>query len=270
MRKDAITNLQIRPESSVDPSTVFGVFKGFLSRAYRICNEGKVDSEVEFLVNIFVEHGYDRSKLEEIAKVFKDKTMTEHQDEILEVQAAHQDGVIEGESLQRDEESLPVVKIPWIPRIGPKLRAAFKKHHVKVVFTAGPNLKDLLCQHKSPLPKNSQPGIYKLECNCSSIYIGETKKKIQTRISQHERDIFHGKWQMSGASEHAKVCKQGFKFEEASTLNVEPFYTQRKIREAVEIRAQRRSRIPVLNRDSGSYLKTTQWDVILARADVNS
>ena len=106
-----------------------------------------------------------QKKKEKISKSLsrgKEKTMTEHRDEMLEVQAAHQDGVIEGEPLRRDEESLPVVKIPWIPIIGPKLRAAFKKHHVKVVFTAGPNLKDLLCQHKSPLPKNSQPGIYKL------------------------------------------------------------------------------------------------------------
>ena len=37
-RKEAITNLQISPTSSVDPSTVIGVFKGFLTRAHRICS----------------------------------------------------------------------------------------------------------------------------------------------------------------------------------------------------------------------------------------
>ena len=79
---------------------------------------------------------------------------------------------------------------------------------------------------------------------------------------------------MSGASEHAKVCQQGFRFQDATTLSVERFYFQRKIREAVEIRAQRRTVVPVLNRDSGSFLKTNQWDVLLAevagRSDVRS
>ena len=74
---------------------------------------------------------------------------------------------------------------------------------------------------------------------------------------------------MSGASEHAETCAQGFKFDEASTVSVEAFYFDRKIREAVEIRAGRRSSAKMLNRDSGSYMKTDQWDVLLARVDVN-
>ena len=37
-RKDAITNLMIKPNSSVDPNMYKGVFKGFLARAVRICS----------------------------------------------------------------------------------------------------------------------------------------------------------------------------------------------------------------------------------------
>ena len=36
-RKGAITNLQIHPGSCVDPTIILGVFKGFLTRANRIC-----------------------------------------------------------------------------------------------------------------------------------------------------------------------------------------------------------------------------------------
>ena len=256
-RKEAITNLQIRPESSVNPSTVYGVFKGFVTRAFRICSVSTIQDEVEFLINMFCEHGYSRSKLEKIAEDFKTAVATE------------EDEGPDDRADQQDEEKIPIVKLPWIPRIGPKLRASFRKHNVKVVFTSGPSLKDMLCQHKCPLPKNSQPGVYRLECNCGSAYIGETKKKVSTRIGQHEQDIFKGRWRMSGASEHAETCAQGFKFDEASTVSVEAFYFDRKIREAVEIRAGRRSSAKMLNRDSGSYMKTDQWDVLLARVDVN-
>ena len=70
---------------------------------------------------------------------------------------------------------------------------------------------------------------------------------------------------MSGAAEYAKSCNQGFKFESAKTLRIEQQYMERKVREAVEIRRHRRSGTTVVNRDSGSYLKTNQWDVLLAR-----
>ena len=247
-RKEAITNLQILPNSSVDPSTVVGVFKGFLTRAHRICSTSRLHEEIRFLINMFVENGYERRRFEEISKCF---TLSK---------------VVQSENLsETDQQTTPIVKLPWIPKIGSKLRKAYKKHGVRVVFTSGPNLKDILSQHKCPLPKNSQPGVYKLECNCSVAYIGETKNRVSTRVRQHQKDVFHGRWSMSGAAEHAKVCSQGFKFDSASTLSVEHRYLERKVREAVEIRKSRRSSTTVVNRDSGNYMKTNQWDVLLAR-----
>ena len=51
-------------------------------------------------------------------------------------------------------------------------------------------------------------------------------------------------------------CSQRFKFEEATTMSVEETFHSRKVREAVEIRMRRRKDAKVVNRDSGSYLKT--------------
>ena len=53
-------------------------------------------------------------------------------------------------------------------------------------------------------------------------------------------------------------------------MSVEETFHSRKVREAVEIRTRRRRDAKVVNRDSGSYLKTSQWDVLLSRvSDVN-
>ena len=70
-----------------------------------------------------------------------------------------------------------VVKRPWIPIIGPKLRQAFKKKNIKTIFTSGPNLKSLLCRNNTKLLHNSYPAVYELKCTCDSAYFGETKKK---------------------------------------------------------------------------------------------
>ena len=53
------------------------------------------------------------------------------------------------------EDINKVVKLPWIPIIGPKLRQAFKKKTIKTIFTSGPNLKLLLCRNKTKLLPSS-------------------------------------------------------------------------------------------------------------------
>ena len=119
-----------------------------------------------------------------------------------------------------------------------------------------------MCDHKSKLPKNSLPGVYQIPCKCGTSYVGETKKKISTRLTEHERDIFHGRWNKTGASEHAEHCQQGFEWDSSETLTVEPNWRARKIREALFIRQKLRKNIDLVNRDTGN-LNTRQWDPIL-------
>ena len=157
------------------------------------------------------------------------------------------------------------MRLPWIPRISPRIRKILRKHGVKTVFTSGRSLSDLLCNHKSELPKNSYPGVYQLKCQCNAYYIGETKKRICTRISEHERNVFKGEWKQSGATEHAKNCPSHFEWDEAATLAIEPNYRRRKIRESLEIRRAKRSHRLVVNRDQGTMIQTDAWDVLMGR-----
>ena len=66
-RKDAITNMQFKPDSCHDEKIKFGIFKGFLHRAKSICTENFLKDEIQFLINVFVENGYNRKVLEDIA-----------------------------------------------------------------------------------------------------------------------------------------------------------------------------------------------------------
>ena len=85
-------------------------------------------------------------------------------------------------------------------------------------------------------------------------------------MSEHEKVIFKGRWEKSGASEHAKVCSQSFQWNEANTITVESNYFRRKIREALEIRKQRRTTdVKSLNRDQGNILTNSAWDVLLGK-----
>ena len=158
-----------------------------------------------------------------------------------------------------------VVKRPWIPIIGPKLRQAFKKKNIKTIFTSGPNLKSLLCRNKTKLLPNSYPGVYELKCTCNSAYFGETKKKILTRTIEHQQDSFKGKWGNSGAAEHSLTRHGQFNWIHSKTIARENDYRRRKIREALEIKkAQYNKKIKVLNRDEDNLVKTNTWTPLLA------
>ena len=52
-RKDAVTNIHIKPNLCIDPSITKSVFKGFLRRAHTICSEKCIKEEMQFFVNMF-------------------------------------------------------------------------------------------------------------------------------------------------------------------------------------------------------------------------
>ena len=178
-RKTSITNIQIKPNSIRAPHIAMGVFKGFLSKACKICTEKYLQGEIDFLIDIFIENGHNRNTLTNIA--------TEYIRNINKPKSNSQNST---------KNTKNIIKLPWLPILGPKLRKEFKRKDIKTVFTSGANLKSILCQNKSKLIPNSYPGVYALNCCCNAEYIGETKKKVMTRTIEHQQDSIKGKWKV--------------------------------------------------------------------------
>ena len=170
-----------------------GVFKCFLSRAYKICTEKHLQSETDFLIGIFTENGYNRNTLNNIA--------TEYLRNINKPKSNDQNN---------NKNTKNIIKLPWVSILGPKLRKKFKKKKIKTIFTSGANLKSILCHNKSKLIPNSYPSVYRLNCSRNAEYIGETKKKAITRTIQHQQDIIKEKWESSGATELCLECHGQF------------------------------------------------------------
>ena len=97
-RKNTITNVQIKPHSLVNPSLIRGIFKGFASRAKRLCSAKYLDEELNFLVDMFLENGHDRNYLNSMINENK-----------------HQ-------APNTENKDSNIVKLLWIPIIGPKIR----------------------------------------------------------------------------------------------------------------------------------------------------
>ena len=74
-RKDAITNIQIKPNSCHDKKTKIGVFKGYVRRARSICSFEFLTEELEFIVDVFVENEYNEKHLRDTIKNMDKKTI---------------------------------------------------------------------------------------------------------------------------------------------------------------------------------------------------
>ena len=164
-RKDAITNIQVKPNSCHDEKVKIGIFKGYISRAESICSPEYLNEEIEFIIKIFVENGYDKEFLQNIINNKKKP--------------------------RNNTIRKPYVSLPWIPGINKKLRKSFKNAGYIVSFKSPSNLKQILTKRNKPkLPPNSQPGVYLVPCDCQSKYTGRTKKRVLTRNKEHEKECF--------------------------------------------------------------------------------
>ena len=84
---------------------------GFLSRAYKICTEKHLQSEIDFLIDIFTENGHNRNTLTNIAtKYLRNINKPKSNDQ---------------------NNNKNTIKLPWVPILGPKLRKEFKKKKLK-------------------------------------------------------------------------------------------------------------------------------------------
>ena len=123
-------------------------------------------------------------------------------------------------------------------------------------------------------------GVYALTCSCpgNPKYIGKTRVKIKTRMSQHREDVAslrkNPTMSVSGVTKHAAECQQGsvdWKNPEVITTYQDKHKGNLErnllIRESLEIRRQDTVNTGLNERNdiSSKFVKTTAWVPILKK-----
>ena len=96
-------------------------------------------------------------------------------------------------------------------------------------------------------PSKQDSVLYKIPCECSKVYIGETGRAMQDRIKEHDRDIRLARTQTSAVSEHANETVHHPIWKEVKFIDLDPHWYTRKVKEAIQIRLDPSK----INRDSG-------------------
>ena len=238
-RKAAITNVQVKSNSCHYEGTLKGIFKGFIHRAKSICSPQNLKSELEFLTEVFVSNGYEKSYLDQL------------------IAESNRPRIVPNPTAAENN----FVSMPYLPGLSAPLKKAFRKAGYKIAFKSPKNLGSILTSRiKSKLPANNSQGVYFIPTGCRNGYTGETKKKIVTRTNEHAKAVFLEDTQNDAIAAHQVECGCDIDMTKTKVLAQETQWSPRKVREALEIRRLKTGPGRGLNQDMGDYVRTNHWD----------
>ena len=88
--------------------------------------------------------------------------------------------------------------------VSERIRKVCQDFNIRTVFRSGPTLGNLLTKAKDHLPINKQSNVvYEVPCTCGKVYIGETKRRLGTRIKEHKDTCVKSLTDKSAIAEHA-------------------------------------------------------------------
>ena len=83
------------------------------------------------------------------------------------------------EESQEDERKPPLAVIPYVSGVNERIRKACEKFDLRVVFKSGPTL-----------------------CQCGKVYVGETQRRLETRVKEHRDACNKGDMWKSAIAKH--------------------------------------------------------------------
>ena len=177
---------------------------------------------------------------------------------------------------QKKEKYQGQVTIPYVKGTSERLRRTLKQHKIGTSFKPINKISQMIIHPKDPIPKEDTCGVvYEVGCkNCKKTYVGETGRKLCTRIAEHQKDFVTSSTpgvntratrtrsatevHKSAITDHMIQNNHLPDWNNTKVLARETNNTIRRIREAIWIRKKDN-----MNRDEGAYQLSHIYDNIL-------
>lgn len=129
---------------------------------------------------------------------------------------------------------VPKICIPYNDTYFQKLSNIFKEFNVHTLPLVEKSLNSIIKLGKDKTDKWDQTNVvYKFDCsNCSAIYIGQTKRSLKTRITEHMKNTNSE----SVVCQHRQIPNHEFDWNNVKILDHEHDYKKRAISEMIHIK----------------------------------
>jgi len=131
--------------------------------------------------------------------------------------------------------------IPYVKSISEITTSMFDKSLVTTGYRGLNKLDKIIKVQKDPTEHTHKNNIvYKINCNnCDASYVGQTKRKMMTRVKEHHDNIKLDKSKHSVITEHILDLNHNFDWDNIKILDTESNYNKRLISEMLHIKEQK-------------------------------
>jgi len=133
------------------------------------------------------------------------------------------------------------IGFPYVKCLSQHIKKSFKNTEFTPGYACLNRLDRFIKLHKDTTDHNSKNNIiYKIMCkDCDASYVGQTKRKLNTRISEHKRNIKQSN--LSVVSRHIIDMNHDMDWNDVRILDCESNYYKRLISETIHIKQQKNS-----------------------------
>jgi len=136
--------------------------------------------------------------------------------------------------------------IPFVKNVSDDLKRIVK-NCVDVIYTIPKKLDLFIKKGKDRLKtQQSTEVVYKINCkNCDQVYVGQTKRHLETRMKEHKNNIRNPSGNYSIVSEHRLSFNHDFEWDRPDILHKEKNRRKREIAEMLFIKKLKKSNISI-------------------------
>ncbi|KYN28332.1 hypothetical protein ALC57_02245 [Trachymyrmex cornetzi] len=130
----------------------------------------------------------------------------------------------------RQKDNQKFVLLPYANNITEKLKDVYSKYNLTLTYKPTNTLSKFITTGKDKLNiMEKSHVVYRIDCcDCESSYVGQTKRKLGTRIKEHKADIKKSNG-ISVVSQHRIDCNHDMDWQNVKILDSEPFFYKRAI-----------------------------------------